>query len=242
MSNGSAPNKRMARAAMILGAGSLPFLGCAGVTGIVAIVLGIIAYRRACRQPRVYGGKGMAVTGIVCGALGIPIMGVYGVFMDRRRHSLNERAAIAEVSGEKAAIADVRRVMAAEAAYRSFNSGYYDTLECLGAPDTCIPFHRGPAFLQGPLAASDGRRSRYKYTLHLGPPPVRLYVGVSRSSVQSYAFVAEAIHDGPTPGRTFCGDDSGDVCAWPADATRIVGAHCPSECTPIPRVAPVEAR
>jgi len=41
------------------------------ISALVALILGIIATSRACSQPNVYGGKGMAIAGICLGGIGI---------------------------------------------------------------------------------------------------------------------------------------------------------------------------
>jgi hypothetical protein len=57
--------------------GIASFLCCSIVTGIPAIVLGIIALNKEKSDPARYGGKGMAIGGIVLGAVSILIFVVY---------------------------------------------------------------------------------------------------------------------------------------------------------------------
>ncbi len=63
----------LAIAALILGIISIPtaFICVGGILGAVAVILGIVAAVRASGQPERFGGKGMAITGIVTGALGV---------------------------------------------------------------------------------------------------------------------------------------------------------------------------
>ncbi len=63
----------LAIAALILGIISIPtaFVCVGGILGAVAVILGIVAAVRASGQPERFGGKGMAITGIVTGALGV---------------------------------------------------------------------------------------------------------------------------------------------------------------------------
>ena len=58
--------------------GILGFLCCSIVTGIPAIVLGIMALNKEKNDPAHYGGKGMAIGGIVLGAVSILILIIYG--------------------------------------------------------------------------------------------------------------------------------------------------------------------
>lgn len=44
-------------------------LAACPLTGIVAVVLGIIALNKISKAPQVYGGKGMAIGGLTCGAV-----------------------------------------------------------------------------------------------------------------------------------------------------------------------------
>lgn len=55
--------QNMAITSMVLGILSV-VTGCFALLGIVALILGIIAVRRANRRPTEYGGKGFAITGI----------------------------------------------------------------------------------------------------------------------------------------------------------------------------------
>lgn len=57
--------------------GVLSFLCCSVLTGIPAIVLGIMAMMKEKADPMRYGGKGMSIAGIVLGAISILIMIVY---------------------------------------------------------------------------------------------------------------------------------------------------------------------
>jgi hypothetical protein len=57
--------------------GVLSFVCCSIFTGIPAIVLGIMAINKEKNDPQRYSGKGMAIGGIVMGALSILIASVY---------------------------------------------------------------------------------------------------------------------------------------------------------------------
>ncbi len=59
--------------------GILSFLCCSVFTGIPAIVLGIMAINKEKNDPLRYGGKGMAIGGIVLGSLSIVILGIWGL-------------------------------------------------------------------------------------------------------------------------------------------------------------------
>lgn len=143
---------------------------------------------------------------------------------------------VARIStNEAAAIADVRAVTAAEAAYRSAN-GHYDRVECLAVPSACIPGYpvTAPVFLQGALTASP--RSGYSFHLEPGPSPTNLSLSrSSASSMDRFAYLALPQEFRSTGRRIFCTDDTGRVCAFTdLGARRIVGGRCSSDCQDLP--------
>ena len=74
------PAKRrigLAVSSMILGI--LGLVACA-VFGLVGLILGIVALHNAQREPQQYGGKGMAIAGIITGGLGLVLVVVGFVF------------------------------------------------------------------------------------------------------------------------------------------------------------------
>lgn len=231
-SAGGGPNKGMAMAAMILGIVSLPTLGCFLVGGITAIILGVIAIGRANKEPDVYGGKGMAIAGIIMAAFSL-VVGAIGIVAAIAIPSLL-RARVS--SNESAVIGDVRAVISAEVAYANENGGYYDTTECLVAPSGCIPGYSGTRFLDPVLTESGQLKHGYRRQLYLGPAPEGLNARVSPTSVKSFAYVAEPMSVGQTGVRAFCGDDSGRVCYWTnGRPTEIVDGKCPTDCATLPR-------
>ena len=139
-------------------------------------------------------------------------------------------------ANEAAAIGDVRTVISAQMAYASANNGYYDTLECLGAPAGCLPDYSGPVFLDTALvSAGIIPKTGYRRTLHLGPPPDSDGLPArSPSSARSFAYVAVPITPGKTGVRAFCGDDTGIVRYWTAgEPDEIEDGRCPEDGTPL---------
>ena len=59
----------MAVGSLVLGIISIPTLGLALVGWVIGLILGIIALRRANRDPAKYGGRGLAIGGIVTSAM-----------------------------------------------------------------------------------------------------------------------------------------------------------------------------
>lgn len=138
-------------------------------------------------------------------------------------------------TNESAAIADLRAVVSAQAAYQSAN-GHYDRLECLSVPSACIPGYpaTGPTFLQGTFV-SNPERSGYRFHLEPGPSPVNLSVSrSSASSMDRYAYLAAPVQLRTTGRRIFCADDTGRVCAFTdLAARRVEDGRCSSECADV---------
>jgi type II secretory pathway pseudopilin PulG len=135
-------------------------------------------------------------------------------------------------ANESAAIGDVRTVISAQAAYQSANAGYYDTLECLGTPSSCIPGYGGPTFLDAALA-SGAPKSGYQRAFHPGGPPKSDEGGSSRSpsSMDSYAYTAVPLQPNRTGVRGFCGDASGRICVtMDGSEPPVVNGECPQTC------------
>ena len=215
-----APKKGMAITSLVLGIIGVPTVGCLGIGALVGIVLGILAFMKANSNPQEYGGKGMAIAGIVLSGLAIPCGGIMAAIaipsLLRARVSANESMTIG----------DTRTVISAQAAYQSV-TGSYGTLECLGSPSGCVPNYTGPTFLD-PELASGRPKGGYQRTLNPGLPADAASGGLS-----SYAYVAVPVSVGQTGVRAFCGDHTGTIC-FTADGTppRVMDGACDlSSCT-----------
>src|SRR5262245_7124750 len=68
-----APRKGAAIASLVLGIISIPTLGLCFAGGITGLILGIVALGNAKSKPAVYGGKGIAVAGIITSSLSLLI-------------------------------------------------------------------------------------------------------------------------------------------------------------------------
>jgi type IV pilus assembly protein PilA len=220
----------MAVASLVLAIISLCTFGGLIVGGLTACILGIVALVKANGQPQVYGGKGMAIAGIIVAVLslmGLPIIAAIAIpSMLRARVAANESASIG----------DIRTVISGEAAYQSANGGYYDTLECLHAPAGCIPNYpsNGPTFVDATMSSLE-LKSGYRRSFHPGRAPQDLNPQIhSKSSLESFAYVVVPMDPGRTGVRSFCGDSNGIVCSSPS-ALKVVEGACPPPptCTPL---------
>lgn len=129
------------------------------------------------------------------------------------------------------AVAEIRTLQRAQAVYSGLNEGYYDRLECVLAPATCIRNGdgRNNAVLL-PQRFKEVERNDFVYTLYLfGAPAVRS-VTASSTSMRGYAY--RAVPTGGV-GTAYCGDESGNVCSYDAQtfaSDRGNGGRCPNVC------------
>jgi type IV pilus assembly protein PilA len=219
------PRKGLATASLVLGVLSILTLGCLGVGALTGLILGIIALTRANRSPAEYGGKGLAIGGIVTNALSVFLIVPMGIIAAIAIPSLLRARVSANESGT---IGDIRTVISAQAAYQSV-TGAYGTLECLNQPSACRPGYTGPTFIDSPLLLPV--KSGYRRTFHPGLP-VQPGDG-SPAGLASFAYVAVPERAGQTGVRGFCGGTDGIIC-YTADgrAPEVVDGACQlSSCT-----------
>jgi hypothetical protein len=69
----------LAVASLVLGIISIPTLGLLGIGAIIALVLGAIALKRMKKDPENYGGKGMAIAGIITSVISLLLVAVFGI-------------------------------------------------------------------------------------------------------------------------------------------------------------------
>jgi type II secretory pathway pseudopilin PulG len=134
----------------------------------------------------------------------------------------------------KAAVANLRSLHAAMAAYKAANGGFYEArLACLVSPG-CIP-NRGlpPAALVDASLVSAETRHGYRFRLVPGPPPQSLPPTISRTSVVSYCYTATREEPSPETAqgrRSFAIDDTGRICVDSAPIACALG-RLPRACT-----------
>ncbi len=227
------PRQGLAVTSLVLGIAS--FVTCGGLLlgPLTGLILGIVAAVRAGRRPGEYGGKGLAIGGIVtngiCLLLAPVFIGMIAAIMIpsllRARVSANEAATIG----------DIRTVISAQAAYQSVNGGLYEGRpECLAEPSRCLPGYTGPSFLDQNLAslqAKNGYQRQFEVAAGRALPTTASKV--SPTSVAAYAYVAVPARQGQTGVRGFCGDASGVICYTPeGSAPRVTDGSCDlSSCT-----------
>jgi hypothetical protein len=132
-------------------------------------------------------------------------------------------------ANEAAAIATLRTVLSAEAAYAASNGGGYGSLECLSNPKPCSPADPGQAYLDKGFVA--GARNGYEFEFFAGSDAPGGGSRPAGSSLSSFAVVASPAAE-DSPNRRFCGDSSMNVCALEDDGEPAGGA-CPATCKPL---------
>ena len=215
-------------ASLILGVLSLPTAGLLFIGAMVSIILGVVALVKASREPALYGGKGMAIAGLVLSAISIVVIPFIGIIAAIVIPSLL-RARVA--ANEAAAIGDTRTVISAEAAYQDANAGYFDTIECLGTPGRCIPGFTGSAFLPDGLAHGEVVTNGYRRRFHPGPTAQPTPPKASPTSLMAFAYTASPAVRGKTGVRAFCGDSTGRICyVMTGEEPEVEAGVCAASC------------
>ena len=105
--------KGLAIASLVLGIISFLTLGLLAIPGIITAA---VAMSRAKREPRIYGGHGMAVAGLVVSITSVASVFVIGVVA---AITIPNLLASARAANEGSAISSLRTISSAEATYQS---------------------------------------------------------------------------------------------------------------------------
>jgi type II secretory pathway pseudopilin PulG len=108
----------LALASMIIGIVAFPltFVLIGILLAPVAVILGIVALRKAAKQPHVYGGKGFAIAGIAVGSVvGFLIVPMIAAI------AIPNLLAARRAANEGSAVSAVRTIAIAQATYSSMN-------------------------------------------------------------------------------------------------------------------------
>jgi type II secretory pathway pseudopilin PulG len=123
--NTASPRKGLAIASLIIGILSLPTAGLLLVGAISSIVMGIMALRRATNHPSQYAGKGLAIGGIVTGALSLVVTFVIVILAAIALPKLQQNL---KSGREEAAIQSLRSIHNSQAQYNAAK-GRFGTLK-----------------------------------------------------------------------------------------------------------------
>lgn len=120
----------MATASLVLGVVGMFTFGIIFVGAIVGLILGVVALKRSSSQPSVYGGRGLAIGGIVTNALAAVSVFPLAIIM---AIAIPNLLASRRAANEASAIHGLREIVAAENAYSStVGGGSFGTLAELG--------------------------------------------------------------------------------------------------------------
>jgi type IV pilus assembly protein PilA len=119
----------LAIAALVLGIISFLTFGILGIGAITGIILAAVAMGRAKREPWKYGGRGMAIAGLVLCATSLVMVVPIGIVASIAIPNL---LAARQAANEGSAMRSLREIAAAEGIYQSTNQKF-GTLEELAA-------------------------------------------------------------------------------------------------------------
>lgn len=128
-----APEKKRtgyAIASLVIGILGFFTLGILLIGTIIGTSLGIAALKKESSQPAVYGGKGLAIAGIVMNLLAVCMVVPIGIIS---AVAIPNLLASRKAANEASAIATLRQIGGAEAAYASTGAGGYGSLTQLFA-------------------------------------------------------------------------------------------------------------
>jgi hypothetical protein len=169
-------------------------------------------------------GLGGAVLCFVSLIVLYPIAIAVSVVRDEVAHQARDEA------NQKAGVARLKALVAAEKRYALANGGFYDRPACLARPRFCIPRYSGAPLLEAE-GASLGRRDGYVLLFHPGARPALDVVQqgkVSPASVTDFTFEAVPV-EGSASALRLCADARGVIC-W-MDREQQVAGRCPCEIT-----------
>jgi hypothetical protein len=172
--------------------------------------------RRSWRPGLVIGGVALCISFIILYPMAIAVGVIVEDILQQKKNEANERAVVARL----------RALIAAEKSYGLANGGFYDTPRCMARPRFCMPRYSGAPFLDAETA-SLRRRNGYVVSFHPGPVAkvgVDQRGKVSPSSVTDYAFDSVRVEGSAGPVR-LCADFRGFICRM--DRDQQIAARCP---------------
>ena len=123
--------KGHAVASLVLGVLGLFTFGIALIGSIVGTVLGVVAMKKQSKEPSVYGGRGLAIAGVVVNILGLVMVVPVGIVA---AIAIPNLLAARRAANEASAIGTLRRIEAAEDTYRATaGAGQYADINQLAA-------------------------------------------------------------------------------------------------------------
>ncbi len=156
--------------------------------------------------------------------------GVIDVIEDKSWEVMQSELGRARVAANEAvALGDIRTIISAQHAFRAVSEGSFAEMRCLAQPKECLPTYAGEPFLQAAFASAT-EKNGYRRHFH---PGARAGAGTT-PLLKTFAYTAVPITAGETGQRSFCGDATGKLCAFPdGPPPPVEGGSCPAECLPL---------
>ena len=151
--SGEGEKKGLAIASLVLGILSFLTLGLLGVGAVVGIIVAVIAMKRVKEDPWTYGGRGLAIAGLVLNGTSLFTAVPVGIIA---AIAIPNLMAARVAANEGSAISSLRTISSAEATYQSMH-GHYGSLEELAAQDLIDPL------------LGRGAKSGYRFSVELKP-------------------------------------------------------------------------
>jgi Tfp pilus assembly protein PilE len=153
--------KGLAIASLILGIISIPTLGLLVIGALTGIALGIVALNQIRKDPAHYGGKGMAIGGIVTSAVSLLIIVALGILAAIAVPKLNESV---KRGRETAALNSLRTIHNNQMRFKEMNSRFA-SLEELAGTSLLDRMYAGGNAVSGYIYSSSGV-SEKNYCVH----------------------------------------------------------------------------
>ena len=157
----------MAVASLVLGIISIPTLGLMLIGGVVGLILGVVALRRTSRDPASYGGRGLAIGGIITSSVSFLVAGMLAIGVAIAIPNLLKSG---QVSREVSALQNVRDIGTAQVLYSATKGkGEFGDLRALAAAGMVNPGlangeWNGYVFSSTPLNGGEGKPSMFDTT------------------------------------------------------------------------------
>lgn len=153
--------KGLAVASLVLGIISIPTLGLLIVGAITAIALGVIALNRTKKEPATYGGKGMAIAGIITSVLSLLLVVVFAVVTAIVTPTMLDTL---KSGRETASLNSLRTIHNNEAAFNAMNARFATLKELVEAQLLDPNYAEGASV--GGYAYSSSSVSKDTYCVH----------------------------------------------------------------------------
>jgi hypothetical protein len=135
---------------------------------------------------------------------------------------------------QSAAVADLRTIVSAEAAYASGNAGLYDGPPCLIEPRKCRPKFAGEPFLTlFTLEARNGYKKLFLPGAAASKDEIKKGKA-SDTSLKDFILVAWPETFGESGYRAFCADSTGRICSVESATPPAKNGRCIPGCVPLP--------